>query len=206
MSDQIDKTMHPVIPLAVLETLRLQDVPQPDGLDEFHVELSTKRLGMSHTVERQIDRFRQLMADGTRVPTDEVTALFRLAGRRPDADLLFADAGRRAGAMVTQRSGGLPRVVPGVLRRRLRWRAARRVLRRTFDLHLVGKPGAFTVDGGSSFTAHAVPDGSACGFLGAAAASVLRACTGFEGAVVHGSCRAAGADSCRWEAAGLRKV
>jgi hypothetical protein len=198
--------MHPVIPLAVLETLRSQDVPQPDGLDEFHAELSTKRLGMSRTIERQIERLRQMADGGVRVPLDEVVALFRLAARRPDADLLFADAGRRAGLMAARRAGRSPAAKSGGLRTRLGWRAARRVLRRTFGLDLTGKADGFVVDGGTSFTADVAPGGSACQFFGAAVAAVLRAYTGFEGAVAHGRCRADGADSCRWEAARSGKV
>ena len=196
--------MHPLIPLAVLETLRVQDVPQPDGLDEFHVELSTKRLGMSHTVERQIERFRSLSAEGRRVPREEVVALFRLAGRRVDADLLFADAGRRAGAMAVARAGtgwAGRRFLPGFMRRFAEWRRARRILGGTFGLVLVGTGSGFTVDGGSAFAVEALPNGVACGFLAAAAAAVLRGCTGFEGAVAHASCRAKGDDRCRWVAA-----
>jgi hypothetical protein len=206
MSDRTQATIHPVVPLAVLETLRSQDVPQPDGLDEFHVELSTKRLGMSRTIERQIERYRHLMDGGVRVAPDEVVALFRLAARRPDADLLFADAGRRAGLMAVHRAGRAPGAASGGLRRRLGRRTARRVLRRTFGLNLVGASEGFVVEGGTPFTADVAPDGSACQFLGAAVAAVLRAYTGFEGAVAHDRCHASGADSCRWEAARYGKV
>jgi hypothetical protein len=202
--------MHALIPLAVLETLRSQDVPQPDGLDEFHEEFTTKRLGMSHTVERQIDRFRALAVAGARVSREEVVALFRLAGRRADADLFFADAGRRAGAMAIQRPGRVRRVGLGILpetvRRRIARRSARRVLRRTFGIEMTGGDLTFTLGDGTPFTTEALPDGSACGFLGGAAAAVLRAYAGFEGAVVHVACRANGANSCRWEAAGLGKA
>lgn len=200
--------MHPLIPLAVLETLRVQDVPQPDGLDEFHVELSTKRLGMSHTVERQIERFRSLVGEGRRVPQEEVVALFRLAGRRADADLLFADAGRRAGTMAVARakSGTAHhRFLPGFARRFAEWRLARRILRSTFGLTLVGARDRFTVDDALAFTTGALPNGTACGFVGAAAAAVLRGCTGFEGAVAHASCRAKGDERCRWVAARLER-
>ena len=193
-----------MIPLAVLETLRVQDVPQPDGLDEFHAELSTKRLGMSHTVERQMERFRSLVGEGRRVPRDEVVALFRLAGRRADADLLFADAGRRAGTMVVARmKGGTAhyRFLPGFARRFAEWRLARRILRGTFGLALVGAGDRFAVEDASAFTTDALPNGTACGFVASAAAAVLRGCTGFEGAVAHVSCRAKGDERCRWVAA-----
>jgi len=115
----------------------------------------------------------------------------------------------RAGVAAARAREGrkaLRRVLPGFVRRRAEWRSARRVLRRFFDLSFAGKPDAFILDGGTAVTATAVLDGSACGFLGAAAAAVLRVCTGFEGAVVHERCCAKGADSCRWEAAGFGKV
>lgn len=198
-------TVHALIPLSVLEAMRLQDVPQPDGLDEYHAELTTKRLGMSHTVEKQIARYREETERDQRVARDEVEALFRLAGRRPDADLLFADAGRRAGARAAQRPGrfslGVYRVLPSALGRWYGWRLASRTLRDIFDLDLAHDAEGFAAHTGQPVTHVAGEEGTACAFLGSAIAAVLRAYTDFEGAVVHECCRAQGADRCRWVAA-----
>ena len=47
----------------------------------------------------------------------------------------------------------------------------------------------------------ALADGQACSYYGAALAELLRALTGFEGAMVHARCRGRGDDTCRWLAA-----
>jgi hypothetical protein len=198
-------TVHALIPLSVLEAMRLQDVPQPDGLDEYHAELTTKRLGMSNTVEKQIARYREETELDQRVARDEVEALFRLAARRPDADLLFADAGRRAGARAARRAGsfslGVYRSLPAALGRWYGWRLATRTLREIFDLDLTHDGSEFIADAAQPVTHQAGEQGTACAFLGSAIAAVLRAYTDFEGAVVHEDCRARGADRCRWVAA-----
>ena len=195
--------VHALIPLTVLEAMRLQDVPEPDGLDEYHVELATKRLGMSHTVERQIARYRDLAARDERVARDEVVALLRLAGRRADADLLFADAGRRAGTLAADRAGGwltmLHRRLPHVAGGPIGQRIAGRLLRDVFGLELVHDDAIIAAEAERPITCEAKADGSACGFLGSAVAAVLRAYGGFEGAVIHEQCCARGGERCRWE-------
>jgi hypothetical protein len=197
-------TVHALVPLSVLEAMRLQDVPQPDGLEEYHVELTTKRLGMSHTVERQIARYEERAARDGRVPRDEVLALFRLGERRPDADLLFADAGRRAGRRAADRVGGvklaLHRALPGGTGRWYGWRLAAETLKDIFDIALVREGQGFVAETPEPVT-HDASEGAACAFLGSAIAAVLRAYADFEGAVVHEQCRARGADRCRWVAA-----
>jgi predicted hydrocarbon binding protein len=198
-------TVHALVPLSVLEAMRLQDVPQPDGLEEYHIELTTKRLGMSHTVERQIARYEELAAREARVPRDEVLALFRLAERRPDADLLFADAGRRAGRRAAQRVGGMRlgmrRALPGRVGRWYGLRLASEVLREILDVELGHDGERFVAESREALTHEASQQGTACAFLGSAIAAVLRAYADFEGAVVHERCRARGADRCRWVAA-----
>ncbi|UCF41659.1 MAG: hypothetical protein JSW43_04840 [Gemmatimonadota bacterium] len=198
-------TVHALIPLSLLEAMRLQDVPQPDGLDEYHVELTTKRLGMSHTVEKQIARYDELAVREARVPRDEVLALFRLAERRPDADLLFADAGRRAGRRAAERVGGLRlavhRSLPGRAGRWYGWRLAARSLGDILDVELTADREGFAAETGEPVTHGVSSEGTACAFLGSAIAAVLRAYTDFAGAVVHERCRARGADRCRWVAA-----
>jgi hypothetical protein len=194
--------VHALIPLTVLEALRLQDVPEPDGLDEYHAELATKRFGMSHTVEKQIARYRELAERDQRVPREEVVALLRLAGRRADADLLFADAGRRAGVLAAEHvagfTQGLRRVLPRFARERLGYRVAGRVLLDVFGVRLGRDGAALVADAELPITCEARADGAACGFLGSAVAAVLRAHTTFDGAVLHEDCCARGAGRCRW--------
>lgn len=52
-----------------------------------------------------------------------------------------------------------------------------------------------------SLALHATPDGAACGLYGAAFTELLRLLIGFEGAMLHVSCRATGGSECEWRAA-----
>jgi len=196
-----------MVPLSLLEALRNLDTPVGDGLDEVAGEIVAKRLGLSATVAAQIQRYQDADRRGLPVPTDETVAVFRLVGRRPDAALVLADAGRRA-ARYAARGASLPvravmRVSPGFLRRRLGARAAVGLARRVFGASLTvrGRSAEAVVPDPLSLRASA--DGRACSFYGAALAELLRALTGFEGAMVHQRCRGRGDDTCRWHAAAV---
>jgi hypothetical protein len=94
-----------ILPLSLLEAIRNLDTPVEDGLDELASEIVVRRLGLSPTVAAQIQRYRAAAdKDGT-VDLDEVVSVIRLVSRRPDAALVFADAGRRA-ARYAARSRG----------------------------------------------------------------------------------------------------
>jgi hypothetical protein len=198
-------TVDALVPLAVLEAMRGQDVPEPDGLDEYHVELATKRLGMSHTIEKQIARYADLAERQQRVGRDEVIGLLRLAARRRDPALLFADAGRRAGTLASRRVGTAARGVwwsaPGAARRLLGRRLARSVVREIFGLELQHEGQRASATAARPLSIDVTPDGAACSFYGSAVAAVLRAFSDFDGAVVHVACVSQGAEACRWETA-----
>src|SRR5438477_11444751 len=98
--------VHSIVPLAVLEAVKNLDTPVEDGLTEFADELLVKRLGLSTTVQMQLTEFEQLVRKDARVEPAHVEALLRLVGRRPDADLVFADAGRRAARRAVRRMAG----------------------------------------------------------------------------------------------------
>src|SRR6188768_4145102 len=85
-----------IVPLSLLEALRNVDAPVEDGLEELAGEVVSKRLGLSATVQAQIARYAWHADRGHAVALDEASSVFRLVGRRPDAPLVFADAGRRA--------------------------------------------------------------------------------------------------------------
>jgi len=183
--------------------MRDQDIPVPDGDDEYHEELASKRLGMSRTVAQQIERYRVLTSRGDRVPDEEVVALLRLAGRRTDAALVFADAGRRVaryaatGSGVARRVGG---VLPRLARTRLGFTMASRALRRLGVSLGRDAGGTVTARVSAPPSIRATPDGMACGLYGSAVAEALRIFTDFDGAVVHDACRTRGDDACRWSA------
>jgi hypothetical protein len=196
--------VHAIIPMSLLEALRNLDTPVEDGLEELAGEIVSKRLGLSATVAAQISRYQEAARRDGRVSTDEAIAVFRLAGRRPDAPLVFADAGRRA-ARYAARSGGLPgralaQVTPGGVGRAIGARVAAKAARRVLNASLRMVEGGAAAQVPSPLSIHALPDGGACAFYSAAFGELLRMLIGFEGAMVHDRCRARGDDSCHWRA------
>jgi hypothetical protein len=83
------------LPLALLEAVKAIDTPEAELGAELVHELRNKRLGLSDTVLQQIRRYQDAVRRQQRVSFDEVIALARLIGRRPDADLAFRESGRR---------------------------------------------------------------------------------------------------------------
>ncbi len=193
--------VHSIVPLAVLEAVRNLDTPVEDGLTEFAEELLSKRLGLSPTVAMQLAQYETLVRRDARVERAHVEALLRLVGRRPDADLVFADAGRRAARRAARRLRGISRLAartaPGVFGFGAARRAARAVL--GGDLKREGHvPVARVAD---TIAISATPDGAACALYGAGFSELLRLLVGVESAMVHTACRATGADACEWRAA-----
>jgi len=185
--------VHSIVPLAVLEAVKNLDTPVEDGLTEFAEELLVKRLGLSPTVQMQLTEFEQLVRRDARVEPSHVEALLRLVGRRPDADLVFADAGRRAARRAVKRMSALFRLFGHTGAKR----AARAVL--GADLGFEHRlPVARVSD---PIAIQATPDGAACGFYGAGLVELLRLLVGYEGAMVHVDCRARGGSGCEWRAA-----
>jgi hypothetical protein len=195
---------HAAVPLTILEAIQHLDSPVGDGLEEFHPELAVKRLGMSDTVATQIERYKGLTRRGRRVDSEEAAALFRLVGRRSDAGLVFANAGRRAGQVAVSAIGGSAtqlalRGLPVFVRNRLGFALARRAAR-VLDARLDRKPGALTALIADPPSAAAPPAGVACVFYGSALAEILRGLTAFDGALFHVRCRARGESVCEWQA------
>lgn len=194
-----------VIPLAVLEAMRALDAPTKDELDEYHPEWASKRLGMSRTVEQQITRYRDLAARGRRLTGDEPIQLLALAGRRSDAAVVFTDAGRRAARYAAARAGAASslfrRALPGALRRRAGFRAARRIAQDVFGITVTRDGTGIAAVATQPVAVKATPEGAACALYGAALTTLLSELTGFDGAMQHESCRARGSVECRWHSA-----
>jgi hypothetical protein len=194
-----------LIPLSLLEAIRNLDTPVEDGLDELAEEIVVRRLGLSPTVAAQIQRYKQTAERDGSVDADEAISVLRLVGRRPDAPLVFADAGRRA-ARYAARAHARPawtlsRVTAKGLTRRLAQRSATHLARRAFDGDLHPASDGVQVRMREPLSFRALPDGSACDFYGAAYGELLRRLTGFEGAMLHQRCRARGDDACLWQSA-----
>jgi hypothetical protein len=194
-----------LIPLSLLEAIRNLDTPVEDGLDELAEEIVVRRLGLSPTVAAQIQRYKQTAERDGSVDADEAISVLRLVGRRADAALVFADAGRRAAryaARVHPRPAWtLSRVAAGGLTRRIAQRSAIHLARRAFEGELHPAPDGVQVRMAEPLSFKALPDGSACDFYGAAYGELLRRLTGFEGAMLHQRCRARGDDACVWQSA-----
>jgi hypothetical protein len=197
-------TVHAIIPLSLLEALRNLDTPVDDGLEELAGEIVAKRLGLSPTVAAQIERYQSVVRSNGQVDLEEALAVFRLTVRRPDAGLVFADAGRRA-ARRSARQAPLPlralhAALPGSLSRRLGRRLAARTARKILRAELTGSSTAAAARVPQSLAIRALPEGQGCGFYGAAVGELLRVLTGFEGAMVHTRCRGRGDSGCEWQA------
>lgn len=195
-------TIPAIVPLSLLEAVRTLDAPVADGLEmpEQSPEVA-RRLGLNATVTAQIGRYARAVERSGEVPLAEVVQVFRLVARRPDADLVFADAGRRAARHAAGRNGrGAPEAAPTGLARRLALRRARRALRGTFAGELDAAAERATVRVPSPLSVAAAPDGAACSYYASAFGELLRLTTGFEGTMIHEACRARGEAECRWRA------
>lgn len=127
-------TVDALLPLCFLEAVRAVDRPDEDPEAEFVAELRNKRLGLSETVQAQIRRYAEAVRRRQRVGADEVAALARLIARRPDAEAVFAAAGRlvgaRAYAALPGPTRGVVHALPGPAARPLALRQLRRLARR----------------------------------------------------------------------------
>jgi hypothetical protein len=193
---------HAVIPLSLFEAMRSHDRPVADGIDAANHETKARRLGLSTTVASQIERYRGLAKRETALPAEEVASVIRLVARRPDAELVLADAGRRA-ARHAARSAGLPfrvlrRSGPRGFRSWLGLRDAVRLSRRVFGARLALTDDGPEADMAARFSPALSLGEGACAFHGAALHELLRFLTGFEGALVHESCCGRGDEVCRW--------
>src|SRR2546430_1911376 len=121
--------IHSIVPLAVLEAVRNLDTPVEDGLSEFAAELLSKRLGLSSTVTMQLAQYETMVRRDAHADPAHVEALLRLVGRRPAADLGFADAGRRAARRAVRRLFVASRLAAPAAPRLLGYGGARRAAR-----------------------------------------------------------------------------
>lgn len=193
--------VHSIVPLAVLEAVRNLDTPVEDGLSEFAEELLAKRLGLSSTVTMQLAQYEALVRRDAGADPAHVEALLRLVGRRPDADLVFADAGRRAARRAVRRLFVGSRFAARAAPHAFGYPVARRAARAVFGGELKREGEVPVARVRDALAVNATPDGAACALYAAAFAELLRLLVGFEGAMLHVACRAGGDDRCEWRAA-----
>lgn len=200
--------MHPTVPvllpLSVLEAVQNIDTPQDDGLGALEEELAGKRLGLSPTVAAQVARYRQQVNGGGEVSDEEAVAVFRLVGRRPDAGLVYADAGRRAARYAAKHLGfgsrAMIAIAPGKFGVSLALGAASRLAERWLLADLRRSDGKLRAEMPESLARRGREDGVGCQFYTAAFAELLRQVGELEWAVTHDLCRGRGDDTCLWRA------
>jgi hypothetical protein len=199
---QGNSPVNAIIPLVVLRTLQQLDRTDAVDLEEYAREVAPKRLGTSATVSAQVARYEQLVKRGAVVDPDEVVQLFRLVGRRNDAELAFSQAGRAAAEVMVQQTSAASRLVHRAGRVVSRQRANVTLATRLAD-RLLGASMSFDEWSGIEAVVNgpltdAAPEGKPCEFFGAALAELLRRCADFEGAMLHNRCRARGDEVCSW--------
>lgn len=192
------------LPLALLEAVKAIDTPAAELDADFVHELRNKRLGLSETVLQQIRRYQDAVRARQRIGYDEVLALARLIGRRPDADLAFREAGRRWARAFVETVGGLrrtaARALPQLIARPIALGALRTLMHRHLDGTLVRQGSTLLLEVRAPVSADAAPKGTGCGLYEAAFREALLLMADADGAVDHVMCRTRGDSSCQWRA------
>jgi len=198
-------TVDALLPLSLLEAVRDIDTPADAAETEFVDELRNKRLGLSDTVYAQIRRFSEAARRNQRTTHDESEGLARLIGRRPDAEAVFREAGRRLArdayvGIVSGLSRKLMRVLPSLLAKPLALRHARRVARRYWN-GTAWRVGSFLLlEVREPVTSDASQGQVGCAFYEASLRELLTRMIGMDGAVEHVRCVTRGDAACEWRA------
>ncbi len=197
------------LPLALLEAVRAVDTPATELDAELVGELRNKRLGLSETVHQQIRRYGEAVRGGQRIPYDEVLALVRLIGRRPDADLVFRETGLRWARLLLGSVSAIRRSaargLPALIARPAALRILRLLARRHMDGRVVRQGSTLLLEVTAPVSADAAPHAAGCGLYEAAFRELLLRLADIEGAVDHVMCRARGDTSCQWRAGWRRR-
>ena len=198
-------TVDPLIPLKLLEAVRSVDLPGGDLLEaEFVEELRTKRFGLSDTVLAQIRRYSEAVRRNQRPSLEEAMGIAKLIGRRPDAEVVFREAGRlfarETYARLPKMTRGLVRGLPAIFARPLALRQVRRISKRFLGgrSRRVGATILFEVS--TSVTRDTAPRLIGCTFYEAILRELLHLLMGGVGAVEHVRCATRGEGTCEWRA------
>lgn len=195
--------MTPVFPLLLLETMRDMDRPEEVLEDEDLAISMPRRLGLSDVVGVQIRRFTEEVRQKRQQGVAQVEDLVKLVIRRPDAEEIFHEAGRRMARRVwSERSAAMRRTItfmPRPLAAIAAYRASRRMFRTLAGggrLSVGRWPPELRIRG--SLTARSDPGGAACAFYAGALLELLETYTGRTYRVVHRACEARGGEECVW--------
>ena len=196
-------SVTPVFPLILLETMRDMDRPEEYLEGENPTASMPRRLGLSDVVFRQIHRFQEEVKRKRMQSPDTVADLIRLVIRRPDAEEIFEEAGRRVARHAWgERSGTFRRMVrllPAGSRQRSARKAAQKLFRQLAGdagLKVSVKPVSLGLT--RSLTSHADPGGAACAFYSGALSELVTQYTGRKTSATHPRCEARGGATCEW--------
>lgn len=196
-------TVTPVFPLLLLETMRDMDRPTEVLEDEDLAISMPRRLGLSDVVLVQIRRFTEEVRQRRQQAVAQVEDLLRLVIRRPDADEIFMEAGRRIARRLWGERSAAMRATIRLMPRPIASVAAHRAAKRMFrplagggKLSVSQWPLELRIRG--SLTARSDPGGAACAFYAGAFTELLETYTGRRYRIRHHKCEARGDAECAW--------
>ncbi len=190
------------LPLSLLLAVRAHDRPGEILEDEDVTASLPRRLGLSDVIDREIRSYERAAKAGRKVDAADVVNLVRLVLRRPDAEAILRDTGRRVADEYIRR---VPRfwrrtahALPARASLALARRAARRLLRRIVgDGEVAGtrRPPVLRV---SSALAATDSSHTACVLYAAAIETVLKEYAGDRPQLAEARCASRGAPFCEW--------
>lgn len=196
-------TVDAHLPLSLLLAVRDIDTPADATEAEFVEELRNKRLGLSDTVYAQIRRFSDAAKRNQRTAHGESEALARLIGRRPDAEVVFREAGRRLARDAYRGATGpiarqLMRVLPNLIAKPMALRHTRRVAKRYWNGGARRVGGYLLLEVPRSVTSDPAQGNAGCAFYEASLRELLTLMVGMGGGIEHVRCSTRGEGICEW--------
>lgn len=195
----------PTLPLELLETMRDMDRPEEVLEGEELSSSMPRRLGLSDIIHMQIHKLREEVRRRRPQTPAAVEDLIKLVIKRPDAEEIFLEAGRRVARRAWEEKSAVTRRALRILPARVRMRRARVATERLFRrlngtawLEVSGRPPAVRMVG--AMTVRADPGGAACAVYAGALEELLGEYTGRPHPVSHPTCQARGAEACEWAA------
>lgn len=196
------RSVHARLAVALLETLQRQDRPDEVLVDENLSVTLPRRLGLSHVVLAQLQRYREEARRNHRVREPEVFDLMHLVSRRPDAAQVFHEVGR---ALADGLGAGWRRVLPRRFVPAHVQRRSARLLKGVFGAPVLRRdrtePGLVLVHPG---ILGADGDPNTCALITGALEGVAERSVRLPLMVRKAGCRHEGADVCRWDVEELR--
>lgn len=193
-----------LVPLSLLEAVRNVDSPIEDYEAELVGDLRNKRLGLSDTVYMQIRRFSEAVKRNQRTSHDEVAAIAKLIGRRPDAEAVFRAAGRylakEAYQTISPVSRRLMLVLPSLMSRPITLRHMRRIARRYCNGRVSRVGSSIYLEVTQSVTQDSAPRSTGCAYYEAGLKELLRLLVNSVGSVEHHRCATRSEGTCSWRA------